>query len=196
MSEPEKNQETVDQNTGTATDASAPQESTPGTDNRDELAGVLAKLEAVRSEAEANRDQFLRTLAEFDNYRRRVQRDKDEARQTAVGRLLEDFVPVYDTLALALQTLGTATDAGSVSRGVEMLQTRFLAALEKNGVVQINPAAGAAFDPNLHESIAAQPHPTAAEGTVAQLVRSGFQMSGRVLRPATVILSSGAPANT
>ena len=157
----------------------------------DALALALAERDAARTEAAEHRDQFLRAMADFDTFRRRAAKDRDEARQLAAGKLLEDFVPVYDTLSIALQSLQTVTDPAAVAKGIDMVQSQFRSALEKNGVSEINPAAGDEFDPNRHESLTAQPHELIGEGRVVSVFRAGFSIGTRVLRPASVVLSSG-----
>lgn len=177
---------------GAATGAAGTEQTTSA--EAQALAQALAERDAARAESEANREHYLRTLADLDNYRRRVQREKDEARQIAVGRLLEDFVPVYDTFGLALLTLKGSSDPSAIAKGVEMIQVQFRSALEKNGVAEINPAPGSDFDPNKHESISAQPHATIPEGKVSAVFRTGFTAGTRLLRPASVILSTGPAA--
>jgi molecular chaperone GrpE len=152
---------------------------------------AIAERDAARAEAAEHRDQFLRAMADFDTFRRRAAKDRDEARQLAAGKLLEDFVPVYDALSIALQSLQNVNEPSAVAKGIEMVQSQFRSALEKNGISEINPAAGDEFDPNRHESVTAQSHELIGEGRVVSVFRTGFSIGTRVLRPASVVLSSG-----
>src|SRR5688500_10478447 len=99
MPAPETNEPTTNQ---TAPDN--PEAAASGSDQagQDGGAGLTAQLEAAKAEAAANYDKFVRTAADLENYRRRVQRDKDELRTIATGRVMEDIFPVLDTLGLAI----------------------------------------------------------------------------------------------
>jgi molecular chaperone GrpE len=152
---------------------------------------TLEALTAARNEAAENYNRYLRAVADLENFRRRTLREKDELRQFAASGVLEDLLPVVDNLTLAL---GAATrsnaDLKNLTGGVEMVLTQLKSALASHGLKEINPA-GQAFDANLHESISAQPSPNVPEGNVATVVRPGFSLNGRLLRPASVVVSSG-----
>jgi molecular chaperone GrpE len=156
-------------------------------------ADPAAQLAAARAEAAANHDRYLRAVADLENFRRRTVREKDELRQFAASRVLEDLLPVLDTLALALNAAKKpGADVKSLTGGVEMVLGQLKTALANHGLKEINPAAQP-FDANLHESISAQPSADVPEGNVAAVVRTGFSLNGRLLRPASVVVSSGAP---
>src|SRR5581483_6444725 len=94
-------------------------------------------------------------------------------------------------LALALAAAKQpGADVKSLAGGVEMVLSQLKAALGSHGMTEINPV-GAAFDANQHESIAAQPSAEVPEGKVINVVRAGFSLNGRLLRPASVLVSSG-----
>ena len=149
-------------------------------------------LAGAKQEATANYDRYLRAVADLENFRRRAVREKDELRQFATSRVLEDLLPVMDNLALGLAaTKQPGADLKSLAGGVEMVLTQLKSALASHGLKEISPL-GQPFDANLHESLSAQPSPTVPEGNVATVVRTGYSLNGRLLRPAAVILSSGA----
>ncbi|HKB90674.1 MAG TPA: nucleotide exchange factor GrpE, partial [Opitutaceae bacterium] len=118
-------------------------------------------------------------------------REKDETRQYAVSSALEDLIPVIDNLGLSLSAARQQTDPKVLLDGVAMIAEQLKNALAKHGLKEINPA-GQKFDPNFHESIAHQPSGTVPEGHVVQVVRAGYSLNNRLLRPASVIVSSGA----
>lgn len=156
-----------------------------------------ADLAAARKEAAEHYDRYLRVAADFENARKRTIREKEELRQFAAARVLEDLIPVLDSLALAVGAAKAPNaDLKSLIGGVDMVLTQAKAALSQHGLKELNPVAQP-FDPNLHESIAVQPSADVPEGAVATVVRTGYSLHGRVLRPASVILSSGpqAPAS-
>ena len=154
-------------------------------------APVPDELAAAKKEAAENYNRYLRAVADLENFRRRTVREKDELRQYAASGVLEDLLPVVDNLVLALNAAKQpGADVKTITSGVEMVLTQLKAALSKHGLKEINPE-GQAFDANLHESISAQPHPEVPDGNVAAVVRPGFSLNGRLLRPASVVLSSG-----
>ena len=169
-----------------------------GEDAAPPLSGNVAKLEAelaqARKEAADHYDRYVRTMADFENARKRTIREKEELRQFAAARVLEDLIPVLDSLALAMGAAKAPNaDLKSLVGGVDMVVNQAKAALGQHGLKELNPV-GQPFDPNLHESIAAQPSADVPEGAVATVVRTGYSLHGRVLRPASVILSSGPQA--
>lgn len=148
-------------------------------------------LAAAKSEAADNYNRYLRAVADLENFRRRTVREKDELRQFAASGVLEDLLPVVDNLALALNAASQRNaNLANLTGGVEMVLTQLKNALASHGLKEINPV-GQAFDANLHESISAQPSAEIPEGNVTNVVRPGFSLNGRLLRPASVVVSSG-----
>lgn len=148
-------------------------------------------LTSAKQEAAANYDRYLRAVADLENFRRRTVREKDELRQFATSRVLEDLLPVMDNLGLGLTAAKQpGADLKTLSGGVEMVLTQLKSALASHGLKEISPL-GQPFDANLHESLSAQPSPTIPEGSVVTVVRTGYSLNGRLLRPAAVIVSSG-----
>ena len=106
--------------------------------------------------------------------------------------MLEDLLPVMDNLALGLNAAKQpGADLKTLSGGVDMVLTQLKSALSNHGLKEISPL-GQPFDANLHEALSAQPSPTVPEGNVVTVVRTGYSLNGRLLRPAAVIVSSGA----
>ena len=155
-----------------------------------------AQLVTAKAEAAANLDRYMRSVADLENFRRRTVREKDELRLFASSRVLEDLLPVLDNLGLAVMAAKQpGADAKSLAGGVDMVLSQLKSALTNHGLKEISPA-GQAFDANQHESISAQPSATVPEGSVVTVVRTGFSLNGRLLRPASVIVSSGAEKNS
>lgn len=155
-------------------------------------AELTTQLAAAKQEAAANLDRYVRAVADLENFRRRTVREKDELRLFAASRVLEDLLPVLDNLGLAVTAAKQpGADAKSLAGGVEMVLTQLKTALTNHSLKEINPV-GQPFDANLHESISAQPSADVPEGSVLTVVRTGFSLNGRLLRPASVIVSSGA----
>ena len=149
-------------------------------------------LAAAKTEASENYNRYLRAVADLENFRRRTVREKDELRQFAASGVLEDLLPVVDNLTLAISAAKQPNaDLKNLTGGVEMVLSQLKTALASHGLKEINPA-GQAFDANLHEAISAQPSAEVPDGSVATVVRPGFSLNGRLLRPASVVVSSGA----
>jgi molecular chaperone GrpE len=149
------------------------------------------QVAAAKQEAAANLDRYVRSVADLENFRRRTVREKEELRLFAASRVLEDLLPVLDNLGLAVTAAKQpGADAKSLAGGVEMVLTQLKSALTNHGIKEINPA-GQPFDANQHEAISAQASADIADGSVITVVRTGFSLNGRLLRPASVIVSSG-----
>lgn len=155
---------------------------------------VDEQLASARREAAAHHERYLRAVADLENFRKRTVREKDELRQFAAGRVIEDLLPVLDNLALGLAAAKAPNaDLQTLTGGISMVETQFKAALTQHGLKEIHPA-GQVFDPNQHEAVSQQPSAEVAEGSVLQVVRTGFSLNGRLLRPAAVVVSSGPAA--
>src|SRR5690625_5149566 len=148
------------------------------------------QLEQAKEESRENYERYLRTVADWENYRRRMTREKEELRQLATASLIEEFLPVVDNLALGLETAANHPEAKEVAAGFAMVGNQIRAIFEQNGVTEIDPL-GEAFDPHHHEAMAHQPSDEVPEGDVFQVIRKGYLMNGRLLRAASVLVSSG-----
>lgn len=151
------------------------------------------QLAAAKKEAADNHDRYLRAAADLENFRRRTVREKEELRLFASSRLLEDLLPALDNLALGLASARQPNaELSHLVGGMELLQQQLKAALAAHGLMEINPV-GESFDPHRHEAISHQPSPDVAAEHVLKVVRTGYVLNGRLLRPASVIVSSGHP---
>lgn len=150
------------------------------------------QLAEAKALADENYKNYLRAVADLDTYRRRVIREKDDLRQYAVSGLLESILPIYDNMGLGLMSAEQAVDPNVVSEGIRMVITQFQTVLGENGIEEISPGKGDAYDHNLHEAVQTQPSDEVEAGAVLQLVRRGFSLNGRLIRPATVIVSGEA----
>ena len=148
-------------------------------------------LASAKKEAADNYDRYLRAVADLENFRRRTLREKDELRQFAASGVLEAMLPVMDNLALAIAAAKQpGADAKNIVGGVEMVLGQIKSALANHGLKEINPLRQP-FDANQHESISAQPSTDVPEGSVVTVVRTGYLLNGRVIRPASVVVSAG-----
>jgi molecular chaperone GrpE len=153
----------------------------------------LERLQRALAEAEERSrnhwEQYLRAVADLDNVRKRAQRDIEAANRYGLEKFAAELLPVWDGLELAVQNSATA-DARSLAQGQEATLKLLAKALEKIGVVAIKPT-GEPFDPARHEAMLAQESATAEPNSVLQVVQPGYEINGRLLRPARVIVSKG-----
>ena len=139
--------------------------------------------------AEAN-DRNLRLMAEFDNYRRRTAKEQLELIETANGKLLEKLSEVQDNFERAFASENKAQDLEAFEKGMQMIYNQFAKILTDAGLEQIDPT-GAEFDPNMHEALMQQPSETVPEGHVVTVFQKGYKLKNKILKTATVIVSSG-----
>src|SRR5262245_10293176 len=156
--------------------------------------GTAQELSGLRAEVEALKDRSLRALAEVENVRKRLERERDEARSYSVTRFARDILTVADNLTRALAAFPADARARSddsvkaVLDGVEATARELSAALARHGVKPIE-AQGQRFDPHLHQAIAEVPAPGAQPGSVVNVVQTGYTIGERLLRPAMVTVA-------
>lgn len=148
------------------------------------------EVERLRREIADLRDRSMRTLADFDNFRKRSERERQEQRRYSLFEPLQEFLGVVDNLELALSAQGSAED---LKQGVEMILRQMRDLLRRHGVREV-PAAGAAFDPAVHEAVSREEDPAVQAPTVVAELRRGYQMHDRLLRPAMVKVAVPAEA--
>ncbi|HET9396559.1 MAG TPA: nucleotide exchange factor GrpE [Nitrospiraceae bacterium] len=163
-----------------------------------ETAAELVKLEQLQlalaqaeERARSLHDQYVRALAEVDNVRKRSQRDVESANRYGLEKFAVELLPVKDSLQLAVENAPRA-DARSLAEGQDATLKLLSKAFEKLGINEINPV-GEPFDPMKHEALTAQESNSAEPNSVLQVVQRGYELNGRLLRPARVIVSK-APA--
>ena len=156
-----------------------------------ELLALRGALAAAEQALAAARDAQLRAMAELDNVRKRAQRDIENAQRFALERFAGELLSVRDSLELAVQSAGTA-DAHSLAAGQQATLQLLARTFEKFSILRLDPL-GEKFDPTLHEAVVAQESAVAPPNTVLQVLQSGYQLNGRLLRPARVIVAR-APA--
>jgi molecular chaperone GrpE len=161
-------------------------------------------VELLRAENAELRDRLLRTVAEMENLRKRNERELADKGKYAIASFARDMLTATDSLSRALMTLPSeardSVDATvrSLIDGIDMTEREMQRLLAKHGVVPIE-AEGQKFDPHKHQAMFEVPDPSKPEGTVVQVVQTGFAIGDRVLRPAMVGVSKGgskaAPAD-
>lgn len=153
----------------------------------------LDPMEALEIEAAKWKDQAIRTAAELDNYRKRMAREKQDAVRYGNQRLLEELLPVLDNFNMGMQA--AAQEEGSMLyMGMNMVQTQISEFLTAQGADEIPAEAGVDFDPNIHEAISQEASEEIEEGKIIRVVRKGYRIGERLLRPSNVIVALGETA--
>jgi molecular chaperone GrpE len=148
---------------------------------------------ALKAELAQWKDTALRARADLDNFRKRMAQEAADARRFANASLLEELLPVLDNFQFGLQAAEADAGAKNLLVGLNMVAGQMQTFLRDQGVEEIS-AVGRPFDPNIHEAVGQQASAEVPEGTVISQVRRGFKLRERLLRPATVIVSTGRPA--
>lgn len=159
----------------------------------DESAARIAELEKALAASEAKfneqQDSVLRARAEMENARRRAEAEVEKARKFALERFAGELLDVIDNLERAVMVADTENEAiKPMLEGVEMTLKSFVSTIEKFGMTPIDPQ-GEAFNPELHQAMSMQESADFAPNTVMAVMQKGYELNGRLLRPAMVMVS-------
>ena len=130
-------------------------------------------------------DKWLRVTAEYQNYRTRTIKEKEEIYQNASAKFIEGLLEVIDNFERAMQT---KPENDKFADGIELIYRQFLAVLEKNHVKEI-PAKGEKFDPVVHMAVQMMPVEGMESDMVAEVIKKGYTLNDKVIRPAMVVVS-------
>lgn len=144
-------------------------------------------LEEQKRIAVENHDRMLRAQAELDNMRKRTARDIENAHRYALERFVADLLPVLDSIEMGVSSSSKAEGIDSVVEGMNLTLKLFSSTLEKFGVKVIDPQ-GEKFNPELHEAVSMQEAENAEAGTVITVMQKGYELNGRLIRPAMVVV--------
>jgi molecular chaperone GrpE len=168
-----------------AAEAEAEPADTATTADAGAASAVAADLNAARAEAESHLDDLRRLQADFDNYRKRTLREQTARAASASQALVAKLLPVLDNFELAVSAAEQSRDFDRMLKGVEMVFGELREVLQGEGLVKIE-AEGKPFDPERHEAVVAVEQEDTEPGTVVDIVRTGYELRGKVLRPAMV----------
>ena len=157
-------------------------------------------LAAAQDEIARLKDQLLRAIAETENLRRRGEREREDTAKYAIAGFAREILAVGDNLHLALANIPAEARAAdkwldNLAVGVEATERELLAVFERFGIRRIDPL-GEPFDPNYHQAMTEVPGTGKPAGTVVQVMRSGYVIHDRLLRPAMVAVAKGDAAET
>lgn len=150
-------------------------------------------MTVLAQEVERWKDMAYRSQAELDNFRKRSAREAQETRAYANADLLRALFPILDNFDMGLEAARAESEKSMIFMGMSMVSRQLQDFLRESGVQEIE-AQGKAFDPNLHEAVAQEASAEIAEGTIIRVTRRGYKLKDRLLRAASVIVSSGPAA--
>jgi molecular chaperone GrpE len=174
----------------------------PGEKEKEEEVGILEELEEIGKVDETSREPGLEELkqekdelknrvlylhAELENIRKRTAKEKAQIIAFGNERLIKELIPVLDNLELAITHGQDNEEAEHLLSGVELIYNETIKVLKKFGVEQLD-AAGKRFDPTIHEAVSKIPDPDRESGTVREVIRKGYLLNGRLLRPVQVVI--------
>ncbi|MBI1686990.1 nucleotide exchange factor GrpE [Caulobacter hibisci] len=168
-------------------------EQTPAEDVAFEAEDLTQEIEALKAEIAAMKDQALRYAAEAENVKRRAEREMNDARAYAIQKFARDLLGAADNLSRATAASPRDSQDPAVLNyivGVEMTEKELQAGFERNGLKRVDPAKGEKFDPHLHQAVMEQPSDEVAAGGVIQVLQVGYELLGRLVRPAMVAVAA------
>ena len=163
---------------------------TPAEEFNDVADAAVDEIIALKAEVQALKDQMLRVAADAENSKRRAEREANDARAFAIQKFGRDLLTVADTLDRALAAPVDDPAVKNFVVGMEMTQKSLLSAFENNGLKKIDPPKGEKFDPHQHQAMMEQPAPDVAAGGVIQVLQPGYELRGRLIRPAMVVVAA------
>jgi molecular chaperone GrpE len=175
------------------TDDAAPADTEDQMMDGEEQGSAEESFEALRAEIAQLREQMLRVAADAENAKRRAEREANDARAYAIQKFARDLLGVADNLQRAMQHAPKDSQDPLVKNlaiGLEMTEKELLAAFERNGLKRVDPARGEKFDPHQHQAVMEQAATDVGAGAVLQVLQSGYDLFGRIVRPAMVVVSA------
>ena len=152
------------------------------------MAPLQKEVEEHKRRAADHLDKALRAQAELDNVRKRTARDIESAHKYALERFVTELLPVMDSMEMGIASSAHVDDSVSLKQGMELTHKMLAAALDKFGVKAFDPQ-GEKFNPNRHEAVSLQQAEGVEPGMIISVMQKGYELNGRLVRPAMVIVS-------
>ncbi len=154
----------------------------------DQVAGLLQEIERLKMEVQESSDKAVRATAELDNIRKRTSRDIENAHKYALEKFVNELLPVLDSMELGINASQSAEDIESLREGMDLTLKMLFDRMGKFGVKTIDPA-GEKFDPEWHEAVSMQELEGSEPGQVVTVMQKGYELNGRLVRPAMVVVA-------
>jgi molecular chaperone GrpE len=159
-----------------------------------EIEFLNSELEKEREVSEKNLSKLRYLMADFDNYRKQMQKQVESKVEENRGQLFLKILQIYDDCVLALETLKNGQYDSTVVGGIQGIMTNFEVFMKEEGMAEIE-SMNTPFDPNVHDAIGFVTNDLAPENTIVEVVRKGYLLNNKVLRPSSVILSKRTVTN-
>jgi len=163
-------------------------------EERSAIAAAEEKLKSAQKDLEDLKDRHLRKLAEFENMRKRAEREKNEYFRHALANFLLDLFPIADSFDQALAHASPEELESDFGQGVAMIRRQLDELWKKYGVTEVDTSGP--FDPNVHEAVATEPSEGVPKDTILEVLRKGYLLNGKLLRPALVKVAVPAGRDT
>lgn len=150
-----------------------------------QVIALQEKLAETQAKAAENLEGWQRAQAEFANYKKRIARDQDQLSAEARGRVIKRYLEIVDDLELALKNKPGEGAGAEWAQGIELVYRKLQSYLESEGLTRLDPL-GQPFDANLHEAVTEEESSEHEGGTIIEVLRPGYMLGERVLRPAAV----------
>ncbi len=151
------------------------------------------QIDALKTSVTDSLDKAVRARAELENVRKRATRDIENAHKYALEKFINELLPVLDSMELginaSINTSEEEVDICSLHEGLELTMKMFCSSLEKSGVNPVDPQKGDKFNPDQHEAVTVQEVDDVESGTVITTLQKGYELNGRLIRPAMVIVA-------
>ena len=159
-----------------------------------EIQFLKSELEKERELSEKHLSKLRYLMADFDNYRKQMQKQVESRTEENRGQLFLKILKIYDDCVLALETLKNGQYDSTVVGGIQGIMTNFEIFMKEEGMAEIE-SMNTPFDPNVHDAIGFVTNDLASENTIVKVVRKGYMLNNKVLRPSSVILSKRTVTN-
>jgi molecular chaperone GrpE len=153
-------------------------------EERSAIAAAEEKLQSAMNDLEELKDRHRRKLAEFENMRKRTEREKSEYLRVALGKFIGDFLTISDDFDRALAHATPEETATDFGQGVGLIQRKLAELWKKYGLEEVETTGS--FDPNVHEAVATEPSKDLPKDTILEVMRKGYRLNDKLIRPALV----------
>ncbi|HXM75644.1 MAG TPA: nucleotide exchange factor GrpE [Thermoanaerobaculia bacterium] len=153
-------------------------------EERSAIAAAEEKLQSVMGDLDELKDRHRRKLAEFENMRKRTEREKGEYLRVALGKFIGDFLTISDDFDRALAHATPEEKVTDFGQGVGLIQRKLAELWKKYGLEEIDTSGS--FDPNVHEAVATEPSKDLPKDTILEVMRKGYKLNDKLIRPALV----------
>ncbi len=157
-------------------------------DQETDIEALQNQLEKEKEQSQVNLDTALRAQAEMENLRKRTTRDIENAHKYALDKFVNELLPIIDSLELGISHAEDAENIDELREGIDLTLQMFITVMEKFGVKTLEPQ-DEKFNPEQHEAVSMREIEGSESGTVVTVMQKGYELNGRLVRPAMVVVA-------